>query len=265
LSSGDSIRLPPIYPPSESLGVSSGQAGSIVPPLKSISILYEDDFIMVLNKPSGLAVHAGSGVHYGLIEQLRVSRPDLKFIELAHRLDRETSGILLLAKKRQILVSLHAMFRGKNLIKKRYLALCLGFWPDQVKDVQLPLSKHISEKVGKKMYVDHEHGQYARTLFRVIRRLGHDYTLVEAELKTGRTHQIRIHMAETNCPIAGDARYGRFDVNKGLVRLGVKRMFLHAHGLEFAHPMTQERLSFELPLPRDLLKALNLLSQESLN
>ena len=255
---GDVLRLPPIH----DIGAGSDELRKhIVPPLreKDLVVIHEDEFIMVVNKPADIAVHAGSSVSFGFIEQLRVSRPDLPFVELAHRLDRDTSGLLLLAKRRQTLITLHEMFR-QNRIRKRYAALCLGAWPEKLREVRLSLTKQVLDQADNKKVVVDQDGQYARTLFRVKSRLSDQYTLLEVEPRTGRTHQIRVHMAASGYPIVGDERYGSFSSNKELMKKGLKRMFLHARELEFKHPRTKEVITLEAELPSDLTKFLNSVS-----
>ena len=219
--------------------------------------LFEDDALLVVDKPAGTAVHGGSGVSHGVIEQLRHARPDLRFLELVHRLDRETSGVLLLAKKRSALTRLHAMMRDGQ-VEKHYFVLVKGRWPNPRQHVKLPLYKYLTESGERRVMVSEE-GQASHTIFS-LEKAWADFSLLDAELKTGRTHQIRVHLAHLGYPIAGDDKYGDFPLNKQLAKQGLKRMFLHAHRIAFAHPLTGEALVFEAPLPAELdtfLKALD--------
>jgi 23S rRNA pseudouridine955/2504/2580 synthase len=217
-------------------------------------VLFEDDALLVLDKPAGVAVHGGSGVSRGVIEELRASRPSAKFLELVHRLDRETSGVLVIAKKRSALVHLHAAMRDGR-IRKVYRLLVLGRMPLGRRKVDAPLEKFVLPGGDRRVKVAAE-GQSASTVFTALHHPGR-FTLVEAELLTGRTHQIRVHTAYLGHPIAGDDKYGDFAANKELARLGLKRMFLHAAKLVLDHPVTGARLSLEAPLPPDLTRFLD--------
>jgi 23S rRNA pseudouridine955/2504/2580 synthase len=188
-------------------------------------------------------------VSLGIIEQLRLELPDTRFLELAHRLDKETSGVLVLALKRSALVELHRMLR-EGEAKKTYLALAVGAWRDAVRHVKLSLHKYTTDEGERRVTVDEE-GQRAHTIFRLVRRAG-DFSLLEAELKTGRTHQIRVHLAALKHPIAGDDKYGDYELNRALRKRGLKRMFLHAARLEMRHPLTGAPLCLASPLPEDL-------------
>jgi 23S rRNA pseudouridine955/2504/2580 synthase len=218
-----------------------------------LPVLFEDEYLVALDKPSGLAVQGGSGIVQGLIERLRAQRPEASFLELVHRLDRETSGILLVAKKRAALVELHQQLR-EGEIDKRYLVLARGKWRDEKRAVRLPLHKLPAADGERRVRVDAE-GQNALTIFRRQRTWSDrdpPLALLEAELETGRTHQIRVHLAHLGFPIAGDDKYGDFTWNRVLARSGLKRMFLHAARLEFRHPITGATLQVESPLSRDL-------------
>lgn len=252
LAAGDRVRLPPLARPTAS---APGRAGRFAGRL-----LYEDDALLVVDKPAGTAVHGGSGVSHGLIEQLRQARPELRFLELVHRLDKETSGVLLLAKKRPALTRLHAMLR-EGRVEKHYLALVKGRWPHARQHVKLALHKFVTASGERRVQVSEE-GQPAHTIFTLVRRLG-DFSLLDAELKTGRTHQIRVHLAHLGHPIAGDDKYGDFTLNRQLGRQGLKRMFLHARSLAFEHPVSGERVVFEAPLPRELETFLASLQERS--
>lgn len=248
---GDELRIPPIRV--------AERAESQVP-AATFPVVYEDDAMLVIDKPAGVAVHGGSGVSFGVIEQLRRAHPDWRYLELVHRLDRETSGLLMLAKKRSALTRLHDMMRD-NVPDKRYYALGIGSWPDKARQVKLPLFKfHTPEGERRVKVAEGDDCQYAHTNFAVIERYA-EFTLVEAHLRTGRTHQIRVHMQASGCPIAGDEKYGDFAFNKELARRGLKRMFLHARSLTLPHPLTGAPLKLEAPLPPELDKFLKTLRQ----
>ena len=255
LEVGDKIRIPPIRLAAKP--VAEGIALPVIVRLKQ-TVLYEDDALLVIDKPSGLAVHGGSGISRGVIEQLRLERRELKFLELVHRLDKETSGVLLLAKKRSALTKLHAMMRDGE-VEKRYFALVKGVWKDEKRAVKLKLHKYLTADGERRVSVTEE-GKAAHTIF-YLRQALRGYTLLEAELKTGRTHQIRVHLAHLGYPIAGDDKYGDFPLNKLLAKQGLKRMFLHAFSVAFMHPLTGEALCIEAPLPKDLTRFVNSLSK----
>ncbi|MEO6421779.1 MAG: RluA family pseudouridine synthase [Candidatus Nitrotoga sp.] len=241
LQLGDDVRIPPVR-------VAEALDRNYVPALE-FPILYEDDALLVIDKPSGIAVHGGSGVSFGIIEQLRSARPQAKFLELVHRLDRETSGVLLLAKKRSALINLHEQMRdGKN--DKRYLCLVLGEWQNVKQHVKLPLHKFNTQN-GEKRVMVREDGLSSHTIF-ILQKNWPEFSLLEAQLKTGRTHQIRVHLSHLGFPIAGDYKYGDFERNKGLIKRGLKRMFLHAHSITFTHPLTDEVMQLSAPLPNEL-------------
>jgi len=252
LALGDVVRIPPVRTAAQARTTPVGGFARSGP---ALPILFEDDALIALDKPSGLAVHGGSGIAQGLIEQLRAARPDAKFLELVHRLDRETSGILLIAKKRAALVGLHAQLR-EGAFDKRYLVLVRGRWRDEKRRVRLSLHKFATQEGERRVRVE-EDGQQAETIF--YRRqtwFDHDppLALLEAELKTGRTHQIRVHLTHLGFPLAGDDKYGDFAWNKALAKQGLKRMFLHSCALRFTHPLTGEAMAFESPLPGDLAR-----------
>lgn len=244
----DKVRIPPIRT-AERVVAAAPKAGARV----EFDILYEDAALLVINKPSGLAVHGGSGISFGAIEQLRAARPQAKFLELVHRLDRDTSGILMFAKKRSALVALHEQLR-EGRVQKIYLALVRGHWRDAKRAVKAPLQKHLLANGERRVSV-HEEGQAAHTIFR-LRKSWPDsqppFSLLEAELKTGRTHQIRVHLAHLEFPIAGDDKYGDFPLNKTLKKQLLKRMFLHAYRTGITHPDSGEALHFEAALPPEL-------------
>lgn len=243
LQAGDLVRIPPTRTAQQSAPRAGAPAGF------SPVILFEDEALLAIDKPSGMAVHGGSGVSFGVIEALRQARPTGKFLELVHRLDRETSGVLLLAKKRAALVELHRQLQAGET-EKRYLALVRGLWTDRKRVVDLPLEKHATGSGERRVSVDPA-GDRAVTVFRLERRAG-PYSLLDAELKTGRTHQIRVHLAHLGFPILGDDKYGDFVLNKALAKQGLKRMFLHARLLSVRHPLSREKIVIESPLPVEL-------------
>lgn len=246
LKAGDRLRLPPVRTAKRA---ASPLALTPTAPRLEGRILHEDDALLVLDKPAGMAVHGGSGVSVGVIEQLRRERPQAHFLELVHRLDRDTSGVLVLAKKRSALTALHAQLR-EGLAQKFYVALVAGRWRNARQAVKLPLHKYVQASGERRVRIDAA-GQAAHTIFRLQRSLP-GYSLLEAELKTGRTHQIRVHLAHLGFPIAGDDKYGDFDLNKTLARQGLKRMFLHACRLGVTHPVSGEAVTYEAPLAEDL-------------
>ena len=252
VETGDLVRLPPVRVSAQV------QAKVDVPaPAREFPVLMEDEAMMAIDKPAGVAVHGGSGVSFGVIEQLRRARPALANLELVHRLDRETSGVLLVAKKRSALKNLQDQFRDRET-GKTYLALVLGLWPSNKKVIDTPLMKYtIPNGVGegerrvKVVGKDDPNGMRSITLVRVARTVG-PYTLLEVTIKTGRTHQIRVHLASQGHPIAGDDKYGDFEHNKLLQKMGLKRMFLHAWQLKFQHPQSHRPVSLQAPLPPEL-------------
>lgn len=238
LAEGDMLRIPPLRLP-------AADEPRKVPPF-AFPVVYEDDAMVVIDKPAGVAVHGGSGVSFGVIEQLRAARPQARFLELAHRLDRETSGLLIVAKQRKALLALHNMFR-QSAGRKIYQALVVGDWVNDRQHIRKPLLKWLTAGGERRVKVDAE-GKSAHTIVTRLKRFGR-YTLVEAELRTGRTHQIRVHLASSGFPIVGDDKYGSDEVREHFTRLGFKRMFLHAAQLEIPHPLTGENLLLEAPLP----------------
>ena len=251
LATGDVVRIPPIRVAerSEESFVPKGLQAAL-----QQGILFEDDGFMVINKPAGFAVHGGSGVSSGIIEGLRLIRPEARFLELVHRLDKDTSGCLLIAKKRSALRKLQEFFRNSE-IKKTYQALLAGQWDRKKLIVTAPLLKNIS-KGGERIVVISKAGKAAETLFTRI-KLFRNATLVEASPKTGRTHQIRVHAASLGHAIVGDDRYGSDEINKLFKNKGYKRMFLHAETLKFNHPVTDEKMTISAPLPLQLINLLN--------
>ncbi len=252
---GDVVRVPPVrvaerVAPSEPVG-----------PAREFPVLLEDEYLIAIDKPAGVAVHGGSGVSFGVIEQLRRARPQLRFLELVHRLDRETSGVLLIAKKRSALRALQDQFRVRAT-DKVYLALVLGDWPERRKLIDWPLHKYLQDDGERRVRVvapDDPNGMRAITLVKVRERWparppmdSSGFTLLEVGIRTGRTHQIRVHLAASGHPIAGDEKYGDFGRNKQLRGQGLRRMFLHAWRLQFDHPASGERLEVQARLPADL-------------
>lgn len=237
LRPGDVLRVPPLRLPAP-------DAPRPVPPA-AFPVVYEDDALLVVNKPAGVAVHGGSGVSFGVIEQLRAARPQA-LLELAHRLDRETSGLLMIAKKRSSLVALHQMLReGKG--RKHYLALVKGDWVNDRQHLRAPLLKWLTASGERRVKVD-PGGKPAHTIITLQKRYG-EYSLLDAELRTGRTHQIRVHLAAAGYPIVGDDKYGSDEVRARFARMGLNRMFLHAHRLEIPHPLTGDMLKLQADLP----------------
>ena len=252
VASGDRIRLPPVR-------VSAKTIDPLAPPVpaREFPILMEDESLIAVDKPSGVAVHGGSGVSFGVIEQLRQARAGARFLELVHRLDRDTSGILLVAKKRSALTRLQDQFRERET-GKTYLALVSGAWPVSRKVIDVPLQKYLQADGERRVKVvarDDPEGMRSITLVKVAQRLSigdSRFSLLEVTIKTGRTHQIRVHLASEGHPIAADDKYGDFDLNKALHRHGLKRMFLHAWRLQFNHPVSGERIELLSPLPPEL-------------
>ncbi|MGI9319309.1 MAG: RluA family pseudouridine synthase [bacterium] len=242
---GDRIRIPPIR--------HRDSAGEVVVPdrlLDQIPVLYEDQAMLVVNKPAGLAVHGGSGLDYGLIEAIRKLRPDLAFIELVHRLDRETSGCLMLAKSRLALIALQSQLSESRTMRKHYVALVKGQLGQEELIVKLPLAQTRSQN-GIKRVVVQIGGQPSHTVFR-SRQVFAGSTLVEVELKTGRMHQVRVHAASSGHPIAGDRLYGEKDFNRQMKKLGNRRLFLHAERLRLQHPESGTTQDLYAPLPVSL-------------
>ncbi|XKM12836.1 23S rRNA pseudouridine(955/2504/2580) synthase RluC [Orbaceae bacterium ac157xtp] len=252
LAVGDVIRVPP-------LRVAEKTQPDLSPKLNKIAelenaIIYEDDYIIAINKPSGIAVHGGSGLSFGVIEGLRALRPQSAFLELVHRIDRETSGILLIAKKRSALKSLHEQLRLKQM-QKDYLALVKGNWASERKVVQAPLFKNLLQS-GERIVKVSAEGKPSETRFKVEERFGFA-TLVKASPVTGRTHQIRVHTQYSGHPIAFDPRYGDKSFDEELRFTGLNRLFLHAHQVRFTHPKTEQTLQLIAPLDKNLQHCLN--------
>jgi len=254
LQAGDRVRVPPVR-----VAVPAGERRGPPPAAdRAFPVVYEDEAVLVVDKPAGVAVHGGSGISFGVIERLRAARSGPRFLELAHRLDRETSGLLMLAKKRSALTGLHAALR-EGRVRKQYLALVKGRFRGQGRRVTLPLRKYVTAEGERRVSVDADAGYSSSTVFDVERAVG-PYTLVRATLETGRTHQIRVHLAHLGHPILGDDKYGDFELNKILAKEGLKRMFLHAARLELDHPITGERLVLEAPLAPELAAFLDFIA-----
>ncbi len=251
----DVVRVPPIRVAANDKEVFSAPATSVL----ESTIIFEDDALLVIDKPAGFAVHGGSGVSRGVIEQLRMERPKAKFLELVHRLDRETSGVLMLAKKRVALVALHEMIRN-NQTDKRYLMLVAGEWTEKKKRVTLDLQKYVLPNGERRVNVvtdkskdKHDQAQVSETIF-YLKNSFEGFSLLEAQLITGRTHQLRVQLAHLGFPILGDDKYGDFANNKALAKKGLKRMFLHSAETNLRHPVSGDKLKLIAPLPVDLQK-----------
>ncbi len=244
LVEGDRVRVPPLR-----------IAAAAPPPVRAQMppVLFEDEHLIAVDKPAGMAAHGGSGVVHGLIEMVRAARPNQPFLELAHRLDRETSGILLLAKTRRALLGLHEQLR-EGIVDKRYLVLVAGDWVNDRQHVRLPLVKRSTHGGERRVSVDEDEGAAAHTVFNLRHRYG-PFSLLEAELKTGRTHQIRVHLAHLGFPIVGDGKYGDFELNRRVARgefgVPLRRMFLHAWATRFRHPVAGTPMEIESALDRE--------------
>lgn len=254
IEAGDVLRLPPVR-------VSARAEEGAAPPAppRDFPLLHEDDALLAIDKPAGVAVHGGSGVSFGVIEQLRTARPTARFLELVHRLDRETSGVLLVAKKRSALTALQDQFRERET-GKTYLALVDGDWPATRKVLDAPLAKYLLPDGERRVRVvakDHADAMRAVTLVKVLARFAlpgetRPMSLLAVTIKTGRTHQIRVHLASAGHAIAGDDKYGDFERNRALQKLGLRRMFLHAWRLQFNHPASGQRIALQAELPPEL-------------
>ncbi len=256
VEAGDQVRLPPVR-----ISDKVAEKAERPAPAREFPVLLEDDCLIAIDKPAGTAVHGGSGVSFGVIEQLRQARPQAKFLELVHRLDRETSGILLVAKRRSSLVALQDQFRERET-GKTYLALVAGTWPANKKVIDTPLHKYLQadgERRVRTTTADDPDGMRSITLVKVRSVLPPRpqqglpaMSLLEVTIKTGRTHQIRVHLSSQGHGIVGDDKYGDFDLNRRLQKLGLKRMFLHAWRLQFTHPASSERVELRAELPPEL-------------
>ncbi|THB70434.1 MAG: 23S rRNA pseudouridine(955/2504/2580) synthase RluC [Gammaproteobacteria bacterium] len=255
---GDVVRIPPIR---VSEGRQASPGGSVIEIVKR-SIIFEDESIMVVNKPSGLAVHGGSGLNYGLIEALRAVYPNAPFLELVHRIDRDTSGCVMVAKKRSRLREIHGLMRESKLDKYYQLLVC-GQWDKSNIKVDASLEKFTIQG-GERMVKVSKDGKSSLTIFKILQEFEYA-TLLEADLKTGRTHQIRVHTKHCGNPIAGDDKYGDREENKEFRDFGLKRLFLHAAKLRFVMPSSGKEYVVEAPLPQDLQEVVNRLSSNRLN
>jgi 23S rRNA pseudouridine955/2504/2580 synthase len=238
LQIGDRIRIPPVR--------TSITAKRPPPKGAEFPIVHEDDALLVIDKPAGVAVHGGSGVSFGVIESLRAARPQAKLLELAHRLDRDTSGLLIVAKKRSALVELHRMLR-EGEVEKVYMAAVKGAVREPQFEITDALHKYVTDQGERRVSVA-EGGKKAVTRVRVVKQ-GDRYSMLEVRLLTGRTHQIRVHLAHVGHPVLGDDKYGDFELNRALAKEGMKRLFLHAASLKLKHPLTGEVLALKAPLP----------------
>jgi 23S rRNA pseudouridine955/2504/2580 synthase len=258
LALGDEVRVPPVRV--------ADRSDRPEAPAREFPVVYEDEHLIAVDKPAGVAVHGGSGVSFGVIEQLRRARPGARFLELVHRLDKETSGLLLIAKKRSALTALQDQLRqrqGDKVIGKTYAALVVGNWPANRKVIDVPLHKFLTgegERRVRAVDAGHDEAKRSITLVRVARRFK-DFTLLDVTIKTGRTHQIRVHLTHEGHPIVGDAKYGDFGLNKSVARSPARfeRMFLHAQRLRFQHPASGEVVELESPLPADCVAFLETL------
>jgi 23S rRNA pseudouridine955/2504/2580 synthase len=265
VQAGDVVRLPPVRVSQSMVEKEQAMAERVASaaPARQFPILFEDDELIAIDKPAGVAVHGGSGVSFGVIEQLRMARPGAAFLELVHRLDRDTSGVLLVAKKRSALKALQDQFRGRET-GKTYLALVAGAWPANKKVLDKPLHKYLDAAGERRVKVvsrDDPDGMKSVTLVKVNQLVtgaqaaataAPTFSLLEVTIKTGRTHQIRVHLASEGFPIVGDDKYGDFELNKSLQKSGFKRMFLHAWRLTLLHPRTKQELIFTAMLPPEL-------------
>lgn len=264
IQAGDVVRIPPIWQSEPTAVVAPG---SRVLERIGQSILMEEKGFLVLNKPSGIAVHGGSGLSYGIIEALRIMRPEAPYLELVHRLDRETSGCLVIAKRRSVLRELHRLLREGGGMEKTYLALVKGHWSGGERRVDAPLLKN-TLKSGERVVTVSQEGKSALSLFRPVTHFANnsvDATLVEVSLLTGRTHQIRVHAASIGHPIAGDEKYGDEQFNRDMKQQGLRRLFLHAREIAFSLPEGesghQKSHRISAPLGKELEAVLNKLSK----
>ena len=267
LAIGDEVRVPPVRLPERNSDAAVAAAAKATP-AREFPILFEDEHLLAIDKPAGVAVHGGSGVSFGVIEQLRRARPSAKFLELVHRLDRETSGILLLAKKRSALVALQDQFRARDT-GKTYAALVAGAWPARLKVIDVALHKTLDARGERHVLVvpnEHPDGRRSISLVQIAQSF-QGWTLLDVTIKTGRTHQIRVHLANAGHAIVGDPKYGDFALNKqlargdGLAGLRFERMFLHARRLAFDHPASGARIELAAPLPAECATLLARLSE----
>jgi 23S rRNA pseudouridine955/2504/2580 synthase len=259
LATGDVLRIPPIR-----LSAQTEHKAQTPAPARDFPVVFEDEYFLVINKPAGVAVHGGSGVSFGVIEQMRQARPQAVGLELVHRLDRETSGLLIIAKKKSVLKALQDQFRERET-GKTYYAWVKGSWPSSLKVIDQPLHKYLLPNGERRVRVtaaQDPNGQRSISLVRVIKRwpapasltalAPQGFSLLAVTIKTGRTHQIRVHLSSQGHPIAGDDKYGDFELNRILPQVGLRRMFLHAWQLRVTHPKTGDSVELEAPLPDEL-------------
>ena len=263
LAMGDEVRIPPVRV--------ADRSDAPAAPAREFPVVYEDNFLLAIDKPAGVAVHGGSGVSSGVIEQLRQARPAAKFLELVHRLDKETSGLLLIAKKRSALVALQDQLRqrqGEKVIGKTYAALVVGTWPARRKVIDVALHKTLTAGGERRVHAvdeDHEEGRRSITLVKIAQRFT-AFTLLDVTIKTGRTHQIRVHLTHEGHAIVGDEKYGDFTLNKAVARGAAvpgcrfDRMFLHAKTLRFTHPGSNEVIELAAPLPAECVALIHALA-----
>ena len=251
LALGDELRLPPVR-------TSTAAGARPAAPAREFGVVWEDEVLIAIDKPAGVAVHGGSGVAFGVIEQLRRARPEARFLELVHRLDKETSGLLLVAKKRSALLALQEQFRRRET-GKTYAALVAGAWPASRKVIDLALHKTLDaagERHVRVVAADYADGRRSISLVAIVAAWP-DFTLLDVTIKTGRTHQIRVHLAHEGHPIVGDPKYGDFALNRAVARgerfggRRFERMFLHARRLAFEHPSSGQVIELEAPLPAE--------------
>ena len=268
LALGDEVRVPPVRTSQNA----ADRRDAPTAPAREFPVVFEDEFLIAIDKPAGVAVHGGSGVSSGVIEQLRQARPNAKFLELVHRLDKETSGLLLIAKKRSSLVALQDQLRqrgGDKAIGKTYAALVIGAWPAARKVIDVALHKFLTAEGERRVHAvanDHEDGRRSITLVKIARSFA-AFTLLDVTIKTGRTHQIRVHLTNEGHAIVGDEKYGDFALNKAVARgeaapgCRFDRMFLHARHLRFTHPATGGVIDLEAPLPAECEALLHALAR----
>lgn len=260
LQLGDIVRVPPMRVAERKVDA----APAVALREGAVPVLYEDNHIMIVNKPAGIAAHGGSGIAHGLIERMRASRHRLAFLELAHRLDRETSGAIILCKTRKALVRLHDMMKAHE-VEKHYRALVMGDWVNDRQHVKLPLTRYLLPNGERRVRVDRAEGMHAHTIFNLLARFGR-VSYLDVHLQTGRTHQIRVHALSQGHPLVGDDKYGDFEWNRkvaqGLLGVPFKRMFLHAYSLRFTHPVTKELVSVRAPLWPECVEVLQALKNK---
>jgi 23S rRNA pseudouridine955/2504/2580 synthase len=256
LQEGDRVRMPPVkLKPKEPTQAPSKSLREFI----ASAVIYEDKDLFVLNKPAGVAVHGGSGLSHGVIETLRAVHPQLTELELVHRLDRDTSGCLLVAKRRAVLRELHRSLREREM-EKHYRALVVGRWPFGRKLIDLPLKTNLKQG-GERVVRVHPEGQHAESTFEPLQTFAKLATLLDVRIGTGRTHQIRVHAAHAGHPVAGDEKYGDRERDAALQPFGLKRMFLHAHSLSFQRPGAVKEFTVTAPLPEDLQSVLERLAE----